>query len=391
MRNDIYYNPTKIYFGKDAELNVGKAVAELGVKTVMIQYGSDRIIKNGLMKKVADSIRQQGICVVELGGVEPNPKASLVYKAIQMCWQENVELLIAIGGGSVIDSCKATAVGVPYDGDFWDFYIGKAIPERALPVATVLTIPAAGSESSNSSVITNSELGYKRFLDQDMIRPVFSVLNPEYTYSLPKFQTACGVVDAFAHVVERYFTLESDVLCTDYLCEGVMKTLLYYGRKVMEEPGNYNIRAEIMWACKIAHDNSLGIGRLGDWASHMIEHELSAENDITHAAGLAVIMPAWMKYVSKKEPAKFVRMAREVFGIPESTDKEEMVNQGIRKYEAFLDDLEMPRTLQEVKIYPQSYETIASKCVEFADSVGNYVKIYKEDVLQILHIAESVE
>lgn len=389
MRNDVYNNPTRIYFGKDAELNAGKAVAEQNVKTVMVQFGSDRVKSSGLLQRVTDNIKKEGIRVITLGGVEPNPKADLIRRAIDVCRREQVELLLAVGGGSVIDSCKATAVGTLYDGDFWDFFIGKAVPEKALKVAAVLTIPAAGSESSNSSVITNNETGYKRFLDTDLIRPVFSFLNPEFTYTLSEFQTACGIVDAFAHVAERYFTREQNVLCTDYLCEGVMKTLLHYGIRVLKEPDNYDVRAEIMWACKIAHDNSLGVGRLGDWASHMIEHELSAENDITHGAGLAVVMPAWMKYVSQQAPDKFVRMAREVFGVPQMDSTKEMVKAGIREYEIFLDWLNMPRTMKEVDIHPDSYEAIADRCVEFAGSVGNYVKIRKEDILNILKIAET--
>lgn len=389
MRNDIYYNPTKIYFGKDAENNIGKAVASAGVKKVLIHYGSERIKKNGLLNKVADSLKKEGIRWVELGGVEPNPKAALIYEGIKLCREVGVEFIVAVGGGSAIDSAKAIAAGSLYNGDFWDFYVANAKPEKALPVSTVLTIPAAGSESSNSSVITHMEHGYKRYLDNDLIRPVFSVLNPEFTYSLTPFQTACGIVDAFAHVCERYFTLEKDVLCTDYLCESVMKVLIYYGRRVQKEPDSYSVRAEIMWACKIAHDGSLGIGRSDDWASHMIEHELSAENDTVHGAGLAVIMPAWMKYVSKQYPLKFAQMAKNVFAIPDNDNPQDMARRGIQAYECFLDDLLMPRTMSEVGIGRESYETIANRCVEFGGSVGTYVKIYKQDVLNILEIAET--
>lgn len=390
MRNDIYYNPTKIYFGKDAENNTGRAAAEFGGKRVLIHYGSSRIIKNGLFDKIRDSLIKEGISTISLGGVEPNPKTSLIYKGIELCRKEHVDLIIAVGGGSVIDSAKAIAAGTLYEGDFWDFYIGKAVPSKVLPVAAVLTIPAAGSESSNSSVITNEKTGYKRFLDSDLIRPVFSVLNPEFTFSLSPFQTACGIVDAFAHVCERYFTSEDHVLCTDTLCEGVMKTLIFYSQKVMKAPENYEIRAEIMWACKIAHDNSLGIGRLGDWGSHMIEHEISAENNTVHGAGLAVIMPAWMKYVSVRKPFKFVRMAREVFGICEK-DEKLAAAACIRAYENFLNGLHMPRTLKEIDIYPESYKAIAARCTEFSESVGNYMKLYKEDILRILEIAEKAE
>lgn len=391
MKNDIYYNPTKIYFGKEAECNVGEAVAAMGVNRVLIHYGSERIKENGLFQKVANSLREEGLQLVELGGVSPNPKASLVYEGINLCRKAQVEFIVAIGGGSVIDSAKAIAAGSLYDGDFWDFYIGIAAPEKALPVAAVLTIPAAGSESSNSSVITHTERGYKRYLDSDTIRPVFSTLNPELTYTLTSFQTACGIVDAFAHVCERYFTLEEDVRCTDYLCEGIMKALVYYGRRVQKEPNCYNVRAEIMWACKIAHDGSIGVGRLEDWASHMIEHEISAENDTIHGAGLAVIMPAWMKYVFRRHPEKFAQMAINVFGIVDQGKEEDIALKGIRAYECFLNDLGMPRTMGEINIGRESYAGIADRCVEFSGSVGNYMKIYKEDVMNILKIAETKE
>jgi hypothetical protein len=252
---------------------------------------------------------------IELGGVQPNPRLSLVKQGIELCRKHNIDFILAVGGGSVIDSAKAIAVGVPYEGDVWDFYSGKAVPEKALPVGVVLTIPAAGSEASKSSVITNEDGWYKRGLNVEIIRPKFAIMNPEITFTLPPYQTACGAADIMAHVMERYFTHQKDVDFTDRLCEATLKTIIKNVPIVLEEPENYQARAEIMWASTIAHNDLLSTGRIGDWASHAIEHELSGIYDVPHGAGLAVVFPAWMKYVYKEDVDRFVQFATRVWDV----------------------------------------------------------------------------
>ena len=314
MENFEFYSPTRIIFGRGTEEKVGELTKEYGTK-VLLHYGGGSIKKYGLYDKVVKSLQDAGVDFIELGGVQPNPRLGLVKEGIKICRENDIDFILAVGGGSVIDSAKAISLGVPYEGDVWDFFMGKALPEKNLPVGVVLTIPAAGSESSNSVVITKEEGLLKRSCNNDINRPVFAIMNPELTFTLPPYQTASGVVDMMAHIMERYFTHQTDVDLTDGLCESMLKTIMKNALIVMEEPDNYDARAELMWAGTLAHNGLVGTGRIGDWASHAIEHELSAMYDVAHGAGLAVVFPAWMKYVYKHNVNRFAQFAVNVFNV----------------------------------------------------------------------------
>lgn len=386
MLNFKFQNKTKIIFGKDMESNVGKELKSFG-KKVLLHYGGGSIKKYGLYDKIIANLKEHDIEFIELGGVEPNPKLSLVREGIELCKKEKIDSILAIGGGSVIDSAKAIGVGAKYDGDVWDFFLGKAGVKDTLPMGVVLTIPAAGSEASGGSVITNEEGQYKKAFGSPLIRPVFAILNPEITYTLPKYQTAAGVVDMLAHTMERYFTNETHVDLTDRLCEATMQSIVHNGRLVIENPNDYNPRAEIMWASTVAHNDFIGTGRLGDWASHNIEHELSGIYDITHGAGLAIIFPAWMKYVYKHDLARFVQFATRVWDVDKNfgTD-EEIILEGVRRMEVFFKDIEMPVTLADANLPTDRFEEMAIKATEFG-AQGNFVKLEKDDVLKIYELA----
>jgi alcohol dehydrogenase YqhD (iron-dependent ADH family) len=392
MVNFDFRNPTRVIFGRGTAEKAGALIKEYGGHKVLFHYGSGSIKTNGVYEAVKKSLSGAGLEVVELGGVRPNPRLSLVREGIRVCREQKLDFILAAGGGSVIDSAKAIGVGVPYQGDVWDFYTGQAQPPITLPVAAVLTIPAAGSESSFSSVITNDEGAYKRPLDNDVIYPVFSILDPEYTYSLPPYQTACGISDMLVHVMERYFTRELHVELTDRLCEGVMKTIINNAPIVLAEPKNYDARSEIMWAGAVAHNNSLNTGRIGDWASHMIEHELSAVNDVAHGAGLAVLVPNWMKYVYKHDPARFVQFAVRVFGVDQDFhDPEKTILRGIAALRAFFTSIGMPATLGEIGIGEEHFQAIAEKVKKFdpvKGTVGNFEPLGVKDIVEILRLAK---
>ena len=293
MDNFNFYSPTYFAFGKDREQDAGALVKRFGGTKVLIHYGGGSVIRSGLLERVKASLEAEGFPYVELGGVKPNPRSGLVYEGIELCKREGVDFILAVGGGSTIDSSKAIAAGVVYEGDFWDFYCGKTI-DRALPIGTILTIAAAGSEGSPDSVITNENGMFKRGATGDAIRPKFSILNPALTQTLPPYQTACGITDIMAHLYERYLTNTKEVEVTDRLIEALLLTMIHEGPRVIENPDNYDARANIMWAGTVAHTNIVGVGREQDWNSHGIEHELSALYDCAHGAGLAVIMPAHM-------------------------------------------------------------------------------------------------
>lgn len=293
MENFTFYSPTYFVFGKEEENNTGKYVKRFGGNRVLIHYGGGSVVRSGLLDRVKASLEAEGISYVELGGVKPNPRSGLVYEGIELCRKEKVDFVLAVGGGSSIDSSKAIAAGTLYDGDFWDYYQGKMV-EKALPIGTVLTIAAAGSEGSPDSVITKEEGMLKRGGHGEALRPAFSILNPALTQTLPAYQTACGVTDIMAHLFERYFTNTQDVEVTDRVIEGLLSTMIHEAPKVIEDPDHYQARANIMWAGMMAHNDCCGVGRVQDWASHDMEHELSAIYDCAHGAGLAVVFPAWM-------------------------------------------------------------------------------------------------
>ena len=388
MKDFNYCAPTRVIFGKNTELEVGKALKNAGATRVLMQYGGGSIKKSGLYDRVVKAIRDEGIELFELGGVQPNPHLSLVRKAIEIVREQKIDYLLAVGGGSAIDSTKATAVGAVYDGDVWDFYCGKAVPKKAMPVGVVLTIPAAGSEGSNSSVITNEDGWIKRGLGCDLTRPAFAIYNPELTYSLPAYQTAAGATDIMAHIMERYFTNEPDVDMTDRLCESVLKTIIRQAPVAVKEPDNYVARAEMMWASTVAHNDFLSCFRVGDWSSHQLSHELSGMYDATHGAALAVAFPAWMNYVYKHDVQRFCRFAVEVMGVEmDFFHPEETALKGIAALRAFFKSIGMPTTLSELGVPEDKLDVLADKVKRGADgTTGQFVKLTRDDCLKIYQL-----
>ena len=348
MDNFTFYSPTYFVFGKDTESQAGELVKKFGGSKVLIHYGGGSVVRSGLLDRVKASLSASGISFVELGGVKPNPRSGLVYEGIALCRKENVDFILAVGGGSTIDSSKAIAAGTLYDGDFWDLYSGTPIT-AALPVGTVLTIAAAGSEGSPNTVITKEEGMIKRGSGSDLLRPKFSILNPALTQTLPPYQTAAGATDIMAHLYERYLTNTKEVEVTDRLIEALLLTMKKETPRVIADPDNYDARANIMWAGMMAHNNSCGVGRSQDWTSHGIEHELSALYDCAHGAGLAVTMPANFRYVVDHDVMRFAQVAVRVWGCQmDFTDPKKTALEGIDKLQEFLISIGMPSTLEEV-------------------------------------------
>ncbi|MDR0946941.1 MAG: iron-containing alcohol dehydrogenase [Ruminococcus sp.] len=391
MTNFDFHSPTYFIFGEGRENETGAYVKRFGGTRVLIQYGKNSVIKSGLLDRVKASLDKEGIYYVMIGGVQPNPRDTLVYEALKMVKEHNIDFILAVGGGSVIDSSKATAVGALYDGDFWDFYSGQAVPQKALPVATVLTIAAAGSEGSPSAVITKEEGGVKRGLTCELIRPVFSVLNPALTQTLPAYQTACGVTDICAHVFERYFTNTKDVEVTDRLCEAIVKTMINETPKVLKNPDDYGARANIMWGGMVAHNDLCGVGRSQDWNSHGIEHELSGLYDVAHGAGLAVVMPSWMQYVYKHDIMRFAQMASRIFGVDMDFSNPELTAlEGIRRFRAFLKSIGMPTSFEELGAKEEDIpKLVASHPVSQSGQTGGFVSLTPEDVANIYKLCKA--
>lgn len=390
MLNDIYYNPTKILFGRGMEEKVGEETA-LHSRNVLVHYGSERIKRTGLLQKVTDSLTRAGVEYRELGGVKSNPRADLVYQGIELCKANGIDFVLAVGGGSVIDSAKAIGYGVMYHGDFMDLYLGKGEPEGCLKIGTILTIPGAGSESSNGSVITDEKLGLKRSCDTDLARPVFSILNPELTYTVPMYHTQAGAFDGIAHAVERYFSDTSYVDVTDRLAEGVMKSLMKYMKLVLNDPENYDVRAELMWGCKMAQDGTLGVGREQAWTSHLLQRDIgSIAYDSSHGAGLAVIVPKWMRYVYKHNIPRFVQWANRVMDVEiDPFDPESTILEGISRLETFISSVGLPTTLREVGLRSrEDIETMACKAYpDGTGTMGGFMPISREDFINILNSA----
>lgn len=390
MINFEFYNPARIIFGKDTEFQAGKQIAKYG-KRVLLHYGGGSIKANGVYDKVVKSLKEEGLFFVELSGVVPNPRLSLVREGIELCKENNLDFVLAVGGGSVIDSAKAIAAGVRYSGDVWELYMDNSKLTgltEALPVGVVLTIPAAGSESSTASVITNEEGWLKRAINTEVVIPKFAVLNPESSYTLPAYQTACGASDIFAHLMERYFTQEPNVDFTDRLIEANMRTILNNAPLVLKNPNDYNVRAEIMWAGAVAHNNLLNTGRIGDWGSHDIEHEISGAYDIAHGAGLSIVFPAWMKYVYKQNVDKFIQFAMRVFNVDFSfDDKEKIVFEMIERLEAWYVRMGLPIRLSDVNIGSERIREMADKCMVGRTHVGNFQKLRADDIYEIYKLA----
>jgi len=387
MNNFNFYSPTYFVFGKGREHESGKLVKQFKGSKVLIHYGSGSVVKSGLLDRVKTSLKDAGVYFTELGGVVPNPRSGLVYQGIDVCKKEHIDFILAVGGGSAIDSAKAIAVGALYDGDFWDFYTGKRI-ERALPVATILTLTAAGSEGSTGSVITHEKGMLKRSTNSDLIRPVFSILNPELTCTLPAYQTAAGAADMIAHVMERYFTNTKEVEITDRVGEAVIKTIIKETPKALKNPNDYEARANLMWAGMLAHNDICGVGREQDWATHMMEHELSGLYDVTHGAGLAVMFPAWMKYVMHHDVARFAQFAVRVwdcemdFQHPENT-----ALQGIERYEQFMRSIGMPVRFAELGAKAEDIPVLLKTMGLGNRTLGNFVKLTEDDIRKIYELA----
>ena len=389
MQNFSYYSPTEFVFGRGAEEKAGEMIRKRGGTKALVHFGGGSAIRSGLMDRVTASLDAAGLPYVTLGGVQPKPRSSLVYRGIELARAEHVDFILAVGGGSVIDSSKAIALGVPYEGDFWDFFCGKARPEKALGVGVVLTLAAAGSEGSKSCVITQEDGGFKRGCGNELNRPKFALMNPEVTYTLPAYQTACGATDMMAHVLERYFTNEKGVDLTDRLCEAVLSAVIKAAPVAIAEPDNYEARAQLMWAGTLAHNDSCGLGREGDWASHQIEHELSARYDVAHGAGLAVVFPAWMRYQLDHDPMRFAQLAVRVWGCDMDFEHpEKTALDGIARYEQFLKSIGMPTRLAELHVDPADIPAMAEKCKRNnAGRLGFFRPLDTEDIAKILYSA----
>lgn len=388
MDNFNFYSPTEFVFGRERENEAGKYVKKYGGTRVLVHYGSGSAVRSGLLDRVLKSLDSQGIFHTELGGVKPNPRDTLVYEGIKICREKDIDFILSVGGGSCIDSAKAIAVGALYDGDFWDFYTRKAHIEKAVPIGTVLTISAAGSEGSGGSVITQESTKLKRDAGSDLMRPRFSILNPQLTCTLPAFQTACGTADIMAHVFERYFTNTTEVEITDRLCEAVLLTMVKETPRVIKNPDNYDARANIMWAGMVAHNDIVGVGRSQDWNSHAIEHELSGMYDVAHGAGLAVIMPAWMEFVMPHNVMRFAQMAVRVFGCQMNFEKPEITaKEGIFAFRRFLHDIGLPINLAELGAKEEDIPQLVKNQGVGDGKTWGFVPLTSSDITEIYNIA----
>lgn len=388
MDNFTYCTPTKYVFGRGVESQTGNEAAAIGATKVLVVYGGGSAVRSGLLDRVCDSLSKSGIKYSTLGGIKPNPVDGPVREGIDICRKDGLDAIIAVGGGSVIDTAKAIALGVPYSGDFWDFYSGKAKAEVALPVGVVLTIPAAGSEGSGNSVITLESEKVKISLRTEYIlRPKFAIMNPELTFTLPAYQTASGIADMMAHIMERYFTRTQNVEITDRVSEGVLKAIIEEAPKVIAEPDNYQARANIMWSGTLAHNGICGTGRKEDWASHAIEHEISAMYNVTHGAGLAVIFPAWMTYMAEHNPAKIAQFARRVFNVRDEKD-EAAAYEGIDCLKAFFGAIGLPVTFAQLGVSdPDIDEMVRRLHINKGEVIGGYMPLRAADTAEIYRLA----
>lgn len=388
MNDFNYYTPTRYIFGRGVESQTGELTRWMGVSRALLVYGGGSVVRSGLLDRVKASLDASEIEYLELGGVQPNPTDDRVYEGIEMCRRENLTGLVAVGGGSAIDTAKAIACGVPYYGDFWDFYAGKKIVQEALPVGVVLTIPAAGSEGSGNSVITKLDGLHKISLRTDSaLRPKFAVMNPELTFTLPPYQTASGIADMMAHIFERYFTNTPETEVTDRVAEGVLKAIITEAPRVMAEPENYDARANIMWCGTLAHNGICGTGRQEDWVSHFMEHELSAVYGVTHGAGLAVMTPAWMTFMATHNPSKGAQFARRVMDVVNDDDTQAAL-EGIARLRAFYASLGLPVTLAQLGIEDPDFDLLVKKLHENkGEVIGGYYRLTAVETRQIYELA----
>jgi len=393
MRDFKYFTPTEVIFGRESEGQIATMTAKYGGSKVLIHYGGGSAERSGLLNVVRKSLNDAGIGFVELGGVVPNPQLSLVREGIELCRKEGVNLILAVGGGSVIDSAKGIAYGVCYDGDLWDFFDAKAAPKAALPIGVVLTIPASGSEMSDSCVLTNGEKGLKRGCNSDLCRAKFAIMNPERTYTLPAYQTACGVTDIMMHTMERYFSSDSPMEITDALAEGLIRTVKDCGERVMKDPLNYDLRASIMWAGSLAHNGLTGCGVKFDFGTHRLEHELSTMYNVAHGAGLAALWCHWAEYVLPVNPARFARFAVKVLGVEPAESDEVTARKGIAEMRAFYKRIGMPTSIPELigrKASEEEILTMADRCSRGQTfSVGNFKVLVYQDMINVYHLANT--
>ncbi len=393
MHNFQYYTPTKVVFGKGAEMKTGKLVKEQGCKKVLVHYGSGSVQRSGLLDRVCESLDSEGIAYVLLGGVVPNPRLSKVYEGIELCKEEGVDFILAVGGGSVIDSAKAIGYGLANEEDVWDFYDKKADAKACLPVGTILTIAAAGSEMSNSSVITNEDGWLKRGYNHDSSRCRFAIMNPELTYTLPDYQTQSGCVDIMMHTMERYLNHGENMDMTDGISEALIRVVMENAKILKNDPQNYEARAEVMWAGSLSHNGLTGCGTDGgDWASHQLEHELGGMFDVAHGAGLAAVWGSWARYVYKDSMDRFVKFAENVMGVPHSDDAEKVVLAGIEAMEDYYRSVDMPTSMKElgVEVTDAQIEELAEKCTLFGRrTIGCVKQLGKEDIMKIYEMARG--
>lgn len=381
MNDFKFFTPTRYIFGKDAQKNVGKFSDELLGKRVLLVFGEHSARKSGLLEEIEKNLQENGIKFYEFGGIKPNPTDGPVREGIRLCKEEEITGILALGGGSAIDTAKAIAVGAVYNGDFWDFFSGKAVPAEALPIGVVLTIPAAGSEGSGNSVITNEEQLRKVSIRTDyVLRPKFALLNPELTYSLPPYQTACGIVDMIAHILERYFTPTQGADVSDRISEGIIKAIISNAGKVMVNPDDYNARANIMWAGTLAHNGICGCGKVEDWGCHGLEHEISALYGVAHGAGLSVILLAYMRFILDKKPDRLAELGRNVFEkYQNDRDDSKAAKAALEEFEKFFKSIGMPVTFSQLGIENPDVELLVKRVHETkGNPFGAYYPITPE-------------
>ena len=388
MKDFTYYTPTRYLFGRGVEAKTGELTRWMGVKKVLIVYGGGSVVRSGLLDRVKLSLDNEGIEYLEMGGIQPNPVDTPVYDGIKICRDNNIDGLLAVGGGSAIDTAKAIACGVPYEGDFWDFYAGKKIVEEAMSLGVVLTIPAAGSEGSGNSVITKLDGLHKISLrTESALRPKFTIMNPELTFTLPPYQTASGISDMMAHIFERYFSNTPEVEITDRVAEGVLKAIIAEAPRVMAEPENYEARANIMWSGTLAHNGICGTGRQEDWVSHFMEHEISAVYGVTHGAGLAVMFPAWMTFMAQNHPVKVAQFARRVFDIVEADDTIAALK-GIEVLKRFYTSIGLPVTFAQLGVENPDIDLLVAKLHENkGETIGGYYRLTAKETSEIYRLA----
>ena len=394
MKDFNYYAPTEVVFGQQSEEQVAALVKKYGGTKVLVHYGGKSAVKSGLLDKICGLLTEGGIPFVKLGGVVPNPRLSLAQQGIELCRKEGVDFLLAVGGGSVIDSAKCIAYGVPYEGNVWDIYLGKAAPAKMLPVASVLTIPAAGSEMSEASVITNEDGDVKIGYSNSLSRPKFAIMNPCRTFSLPPYQTAAGVTDMMMHTMERYFTKDDDMDLTTDIAEAMLRSMKEAVFAVLKNPEDYRYRAQIMWGGSLMHNGLTGCGVSDDWATHQIEHELSAMFDVTHGAGLAAVWPSWARYVMHENLSRFVRFAVNVMGVPNDfTDPEGTALKGIEAMERFYHAIGMPVNIKELigkDVTDEEIREMTRKCSrDYQRTVGCLKVLKTEDMEAIYRMARG--